>query len=847
VPAPDEAFYRRLATEAGRRFVRLDPAEPDAVAVARQTAHVVPAALARRYGVVAISSDRVLVVATSRPHETAVAEALAAVSGLPVELVVSTPAQIAAAIERVYGPRRAIVGRRFAPRPPTGPSRDALEREATAIGLEFVPLDDLETELDPASARALPERLCRSLGVVPLSTELGVLVVGVTRPLDRQAVDALETVSAYDIRQALVPAERLGAALDRAFSVPGHMQALGAPRAVPSRAPGERLGELLVAAGALDPALLRRALAEQRRTGDPLGRILVSSRLVGDGLIARTVAAQLRLPYVEADALVPHPEATEALPQNICRTHQLLPLEIVDGVLVVAAADPLDADAANALEAESRLPTRVVVASASGIADTLDRLNESHYVRVSTTELIRRSPDESSHEVLSRGQRIVFAVIAVALCAGLLLSWKSALIAIVLLSMVFYSGSALFKFLLIQRTIDHEPELHVSDAEIALLDERSLPRYTILVPLYHEAALAAQLLDAIDRLDYPRTKLDVKILLEEDDDETIAAFRRLRYGSHVHIVVVPNAEPKTKPKACNYGLLHARGDYVVIYDAEDIPDPQQLKKAVAAFRKAPSEVVCVQAKLNYWNRDQNLLTRWFTAEYSQWFDLFLPGLDALGGPIPLGGTSNHFRASALLELGAWDPFNVTEDADVGIRLGRRGFRTVMIDSTTYEEANSRIYNWIRQRSRWVKGYMQTWLVHMRHPVRLWTELGPLKLLSFHLVVGGTFLTMLLNPFFWALTSLWAATHAGWIRDVFPGPLYYLGAANLLLGNFVFTYLNVVGTMRRGYHDLVRSALFSPLYWALMSVAAWKGALQLITRPSYWEKTVHGLVATEESR
>jgi cellulose synthase/poly-beta-1,6-N-acetylglucosamine synthase-like glycosyltransferase len=254
--------------------------------------------------------------------------------------------------------------------------------------------------------------------------------------------------------------------------------------------------------------------------------------------------------------------------------------------------------------------------------------------------------------------------------------------------------------------------------------------------------------------------------------------------------------------------------------------------------------VCVQAKLNYWNREQNLLTRWFTIEYSMWFDLFLPGLDATNAPIPLGGTSNHFALETLLELGAWDPFNVTEDADVGIRLARAGYRTTMIDSTTYEEANSRLYNWIRQRSRWVKGYVQTWLVHMRHPVRLHRQLGTANFLSFQLVIAGTFLTMLLNPFFWGLTTLWALTEAGFIREIFPGIVYYAGSFNLLIGNFVFTYLSVAGAMRRGYSELVKYALFSPLYWALMSIGAWRGLAQLITRPSYWEKTTHGLTAEE---
>jgi len=332
----------------------------------------------------------------------------------------------------------------------------------------------------------------------------------------------------------------------------------------------------------------------------------------------------------------------------------------------------------------------------------------------------------------------------------------------------------------------------------------------------------------------------VKLLVEEDDDETLARLRELDLPPYFKLVVVPDSLPKTKPKACNYGLIQAEGKYVVIFDAEDRPDHDQLKKIVFAFERAEERIVCIQCKLNYFNRNQNVLTRWFTAEYSHWFDLLMPGLDAADAPIPLGGTSNHFITEKLIELGAWDPYNVTEDADLGIRLHKEGYKTAIIDSTTFEEANSDLYNWIRQRSRWVKGYMQTWLVHMRHPVALYRQIGWRSWWSFQFIIGGTFLSFLLNPIYWGLTTLWVMTQAHIIQQVFPSFVYYAGAMGLFLGNFVFTYINVAGCIRRGHHDLVKYALLSPIYWALMSVAAWKGFAQLLYRPHYWEKTVHGL-------
>src|SRR5207247_7375152 len=224
--------------------------------------------------------------------------------------------------------------------------------------------------------------------------------------------------------------------------------------------------------------------------------------------------------------------------------------------------------------------------------------------------------------------------------------------------------------------------------------------------------------------------------------------------------------PRTKPKACNYGLTLARGDLLTIYDAEDRPDPLQLRRAAVAFRRLDDPVACLQARLSYHNANQNMITRWFTAEYLTWFGGLLPALVEQGAPVPLGGTSMHIRTDVLRMIGAWDPYNVTEDADLGLRLHRLGYRTHVLDSTTYEEATSDFVNWVKQRSRWYKGYMQTWLVHSRHPRRLWKELGPTGFLSFHLTIGATPLVPLINPIFWLLTLLWTVGHFPFIETLF---------------------------------------------------------------------------------
>jgi cellulose synthase/poly-beta-1,6-N-acetylglucosamine synthase-like glycosyltransferase len=375
---------------------------------------------------------------------------------------------------------------------------------------------------------------------------------------------------------------------------------------------------------------------------------------------------------------------------------------------------------------------------------------------------------------------------------------------------------------------------------------RDWPMYTVLCPMYRETAVLGQLVGAMRALDYPAASLEVLLLLEEDDVETIAFVRSMTLPAIFQVVVVPDSQPKTKPKACNYGLTIARGEFVVIFDAEDVPEADQLKKAAAAFGRMSTRIACLQAPLNFYNPRQNVLTRLFTAEYSLWFDLMLRGLQRLGGPIPLGGTSNHFRTAVLRGLGGWDPYNVTEDADLGIRLYRQGFRTGMLNSTTYEEANPRVRNWIRQRSRWIKGYMQTFLVHTRGGWNLRRTRDP-HFLTFLLIIGGKMLVNFVNPLMWALTIGYFAFrplvgHA--IESVYPAWVFYPAVLTLVAGNLLFVYTFLLGSARRGNHDLIKYGLLAPFYWLLMSVAAVKALAQLIAKPHYWEKTVHGLHLTD---
>ncbi|MGH9064163.1 MAG: glycosyltransferase family 2 protein, partial [Acidimicrobiales bacterium] len=462
-------------------------------------------------------------------------------------------------------------------------------------------------------------------------------------------------------------------------------------------------------------------------------------------------------------------------------------------------------------------------------------------LRDSTDGLRATAPELSAATALGRGQRRGLVVLALLVVLGLVAAPHLTLAVLVGLATVVYLAALGYRVLLYREGLRPGAAIEVGDEEARGLVDADLPLYTVLVPAYREPEVIGSLLASLDRLEYPRDRLDVKVLLESDDPETLAAVAAARPGPWVETVIVPAAQPRTKPKALNYGLGLARGSLVAIYDAEDRPDPLQLRRAVAAFRShVPPSVACLQASLSYYNAGQNRITRWFTAEYLTWFTRLLPGLVRLGAPVPLGGTSNHIRRPVLLDVGGWDPFNVTEDADLGIRLHRAGHQVAILGSVTLEEANSDFVNWVRQRSRWYKGYLLTWLVHMRRPRLLWRQLGPAGFAGYNLFVGGTPLMALLNPLFWTLTILWFVAQPAFVAQLFPAPVYYPAMASWVLGNFTVLYLDLISIRAAGRPDLGLTVLTAPAYWVMMSMAAVKAAVQVVQSPALWEKTFHGL-------
>ncbi len=598
------------------------------------------------------------------------------------------------------------------------------------------------------------------------------------------------------------------------------------------------IGDALVQRGLLSQAQLFEALSLQARWGTRLGDILLAKGWVRAYEFYHTLASLFGLSFVDLLKSPPDEslfvtEESEHYAQSL-----FLPWKRENGTLWIAVADPSEPWLAKLRERYGEA-TRFVVTTKFDIIWNVQRFANISLTDKSILELARRSPDQSARQVFTVGQLSFMGVIATVLLFCLVLWPIGSLIAVNGLLAVFlllsFGLRALLTWVGSHRSID----MKVTAEEVAALREQDLPVYTILVPMYKEPNTLPILSSALRRMDYPLSKLDVKLVLEEDDIETIQAAKEQGLEGIFEIIRVPNSQPKTKPKACNYALHFARGELVTIYDAEDKPDSDQLKKAVVAFRKAPANVACIQARLNYFNADENWLSRMFTLEYSLWFDFYLPALEALNIPIPLGGTSNHFKMDVLREANAWDPFNVTEDADLGVRLTQRGYRVGVVNSTTYEEANNHLGNWIRQRSRWFKGYMQTYLVHMRKPVALYKSLGHAGFWGFQFFVGGNVLTALSLPFMLGMYALWLVTHLS-LDIIFPPAILYISLFNFIIGNGFFIYLNMLGAFKRHNYQLMPYALTVPIYWLLMTVAAYKGLWQLIHNPFFWEKTNHGL-------
>ena len=415
-------------------------------------------------------------------------------------------------------------------------------------------------------------------------------------------------------------------------------------------------------------------------------------------------------------------------------------------------------------------------------------------------DLRRGAPDLSAATPLRRWQQLTLLAVPALLTAGLILLDGPGLFLWLLVLAPPFFMIALVRLAAVWHALRRPLRRSKPISTDRRYDSR-LPTFSVLLPLYRESRIVPALITAMARLDYPFDRLEILFITEADDHMTHRALFSAGLPPNMRIVTVPSGQPPSKPRALNYALQVARSTLVAVFDAEDIPDADQLRRAANAFIEGGPRLACVQARLAIYNDHESFLTRQFAIEYSAPFSGLLPALGFLRLPVTLGGTSNHFRRDLLLKIGGWDPFNVTEDADLGIRLARFGYEVSVIDSVTMEEAPASWRNWRGQRTRWIKGWIQTYLVHMRRPLRLWRDLGAWRFAGFQLTIGATILSLLVHPWFYVL----AAMHASFGERLVPESdlLLWVSGSNLVAGYGAAMLLTMATAVRLAAQAAVR--------------------------------------------
>jgi len=596
-----------------------------------------------------------------------------------------------------------------------------------------------------------------------------------------------------------------------------------------------RLGAILLDRGAVSADDLARALAIQQKTGARLGEVLTAHGLADEAAVASALARQWGLSHADLDADPPDPGLADTGDLETFLKYHIVPWRRVGKLTAYATSAPETAERAlGELEPGFGMAFVVVVGPAALERATLGLFG---------ARIARRAASitPAPYSVRSLGaarQGMLAALLAMALSS--LVSAEIFLTAVGFLLLLVSSATTTIRLLsLMASRMPAEPVPPEPDT-VVLAGRRPLPTMSILIPLYREAVMIPRIVAAIEAVDYPRERLEVKLLLEEDDEITQSAVAAASLPPWIQPLIVPAGQPRTKPRAMNAALDFCRGEIVGVLDAEDRPDPGQLRAVADHMQSAPRVVAAVQCQLAYFNARENWITRCFQIEYAIWFNVLLRGWQRLGLPIPLGGTSVYFRRAALGDLGGWDAHNVTEDADLGMRLARRGLRCDVLNSTTWEEANCRTLPWIRQRSRWLKGYMMTWLSHMRSPVALWRDLGPAGFLGFQVLFLGGTASYLAMPLFWGAVVLALASGQSVYGAAMPGWALVALAISLTTGQAVMLGSAVLALKRRRALDLVLWVPSLLIYWTMGAVAAWKAVLEIGAAPYYWDKTRHGI-------
>lgn len=585
-----------------------------------------------------------------------------------------------------------------------------------------------------------------------------------------------------------------------------------------------------------DPAPLRVLELALEREVDVL-RYCAATLGLGSELVMRRAAAWAGYAFYER---VPRGIEGEAQPTRLeaLASIRMFRIQLLDREVAFTAPDFFDTIRLRHKRASTpHLAHLLFFVPEPALRDYLASAAAPALIDAARQNLARRWPYATAHLELTWPARIGFVGALALLISMLLLApfvaqlWLLPLACGMLIIPAAIRLAAIFTPLRPQRHVPRRPP------------DEELPEYSVLIPLRNEADMVPQLFAAMRALDYPAERLDIKFVVESRSSQTVAAVEAGLGDPRFSLVVVPDAMPRTKPKALDFALPLCRGDYVVVFDAEDVPDADQLWKAALRFRDA-DDLVCLQAQLVIDNGWRHWLAAQFAGEYAGLFLVLLPALARWRLPMPLGGTSNHFRMQTLRELGGWDAYNVTEDADLGVRLARRRLRVDMLASTTREAAPTQLLPWMGQRTRWMKGWMQTFIVHNRDPGRLMAEMGLPTMLVFEALLLGMIVAPMLHCGFLVVIMIrWLLGLGGFDGTIWT--VFYI--AVLMLGYGSALAMTALGLMRLGRIRLLQAQWLLPAYWLLIGLATIRAAHELLTRPFYWFKSPHRPIAGTDER
>lgn len=609
--------------------------------------------------------------------------------------------------------------------------------------------------------------------------------------------------------------------------------------------PPLRLGRYLVEAGAIDNSDLVHALDLQRHVDAPLGEILVAEGLAQRDDVMVALSEQHFAQIVDLDRDPPQDGLAARLPVTLCLQYRAVAWVDMAGTLLIATSRPHQFDALRTALGDRVQTILPVIADEKQIEQQITRLYGTELAQKAAT----RVPAAFSCRTwdIAGRRRAIWACALLAFGLAALLTaplWTFTILAIwavlTLMMTVVLKAAALWA-----QIMDKTPERPPPFSAIQGLPYR-LPRVSVLVPLLKEREIAGALIQRLSKLTYPKSQLQVVLVLEAGDDVTRETLAHTDLPPWISVIEVPEANRlTTKPRALNYALDFCQGSIIGVWDAEDAPEADQIERVVTRFQQAPANVACLQGILDYYNSRANWLSRCFTVEYAAWWRVLLPGVAKLGLVIPLGGTTLFFRRDILEQLCGWDAHNVTEDADLGVRLARAGYVTELLPTVTYEEANCRLWPWVRQRSRWLKGFLITWCVHMRMPLRLKQDLGWVRFFGVQTMFLATFSQFALAPVLW---SFWLAL-AGLSHPVaatLGAPVLWSMVVLFIFAETLNLGLSLLAVSGRQHRHLMWWVFTMPLYFTLGALAAFKALYEFVTSPFFWDKTQHGVTPEPEA-